>query len=285
MTYLADAVDDIETDLFVEAVWRRYRYDFRQYARGSLQRRLQRAQDQLGCESLSQLQHRLLHDDTVLPRLLGFLTIQVSEMYRDPAYFLQLRQTVLPHLATWPSIKVWVAGCANGEEFYSLAIMFREEGLEDRTIFYCTDINPAALEKARAGIYDIDKIADYSRNYAAAGGSGSLADYYTAGFGAARFDPTLRNRAVFADHNLASDAVFSETHFVSSRNVLIYFDRPLQDRAFALFAGSLHPGGFLGLGSRETVAFSSQAPLFDEFAANEKIYRRNSRPIVGAQHA
>jgi chemotaxis protein methyltransferase CheR len=197
-------------------------------------------------------------------------------MFRDPAYFLDLRENVLPHLATWPSIKVWVAGCANGEEFYSLAILFREAGLADRTIFYCTDINPAALEKANAGIFEIDKIADFSRNYMAAGGTGSLSDYYTAAFGAARFDPSLRSHAVFADHNLASDAVFSETHLISSRNVLIYFDRQLQDRAFSLFANSLQPGGFLGLGARETVAFSDQAGLFDDFSPAHKIFRRNN---------
>lgn len=271
-----DPVEDIEIDLFVEAVWRRYRYDFRGYARASLQRRLQRAQASFGCDSLSQLQHVLLHDRASLPALLGHLTIQVSEMFRDPHYFAALRNEVIPHLATWPSIKVWIAGCANGEEFYSLAILFREAGLEDRTLFYCTDINPAALEKARSGIYDIERLAGFSRNYLAAGGRASLSDYYTAAFGAARFDPTLRRRAVFADHNLASDAVFSEMHLVSSRNVLIYFDRALQDRALELFANSLHPGGFLGLGSKETLHFSRFAGLFNDFAPLDKIYRRNT---------
>lgn len=272
----ADGVEDIEIDLFVEAVWRRYHYDFRGYTRDSLRRRLQRAQGSFGCSSLSELQHVLLHDRTSLPILLGYLTIQVSEMFRDPHYFAALRDEVLPHLATWPSIKVWIAGCANGEEFYSLAILFREAGLENRTVFYCTDINPAALRKAEAGIYDIEQLAGFSRNYIAAGGKASLSDYYTAAFGAARFDPTLRRRAVFADHNLASDAVFSEMHLVSSRNVLIYFDRSLQDRALELFANSLHPGGFLGLGSKETLHFSRLAGLFNDFAPADKIYRRNN---------
>lgn len=276
MTVPLDAIGEIEADLLIEAIWRRYQYDFRDYSRGSLERRLERARVHLGCESLSELQHRILHDPPSLPRLLGFLTIQVSEMFRDPQYFAALREEVIPHLRTWPSLKVWVAGCANGEEFYSLAILFREEGLEERTVFYCTDINPAALAKAKGGIFDLERIPEFSRNYREAGGRASLADYYTAAFGAARFDPSLRKRAVFADHNLASDEVFSETQFVSSRNVLIYFDRPLQDRALGLFARSLPRGGFLGLGSKETLHFSRHAPLFADFAPHEKIYRRNA---------
>jgi len=179
-------------------------------------------------------------------------------------------------LRTWPSIKVWVAGCANGEEFYSLSILFREEGLAERTLFYCTDINPAALTRAEAGVYEIDRLAGFSRNYREAGGKGSLSDYYTANYGVARFDPALRRRAVFADHNLASDAVFSEVQFVSSRNVLIYFDRALQDRALGLFASSLPSGGFLGLGSKETVQFSAEGDSFTDFAPMEKIWRRTT---------
>jgi len=285
MSFTAEDVAEIETDLIVEAVWRRYGYDFRDYSRPSLQRRLERAQSHFDCASLSELQHRLLHDIGTLPALLGFMTIQVSEFFRDPYYYARLRTDVLPHLATWPSIKVWIAGCANGEEFYSLAILFREEGLENRTIFYCTDINPSALEKAEAGIYDLDRLAGFTRNYQAAGGRASLSDYYTAAFGAARFDPTLRKRAVFADHNLASDSVFSEVQFVSSRNVLIYFERALQDRALDIFARSLPVGGFLGLGSKETLHFSRCAGLFTEFANHEKIYRRNAVPADEARHA
>jgi chemotaxis protein methyltransferase CheR len=183
---------------------------------------------------------------------------------------------VVPHLKTWPSLKVWIAGVANGEEFYSLAILFREEGLEDRTLFYCTDINRAALSRAEAGIFAADRIAGFSANYQAAGGTGSLSDYYTAASGAARFDPSLRRRAVFADHNLASDEVFSEVQLISSRNVLIYFDRTLQDRALDLFARSLGRGGFLGLGSKETLQLSSRAPLFSDFARTDKIFRRTA---------
>jgi chemotaxis protein methyltransferase CheR len=279
------AAEDIELDLLVEAIWRRYQYDFRNYSRSSLTRRLERALLHFGDDSLSRLQHRVLRDPVSLRVLLGFLTIQVSEMFRDPHYFALLREKVVPHLRTWPSLKVWIAGCGNGEEFYSLAILFREEGLEQRALFYCTDINPAALEKAEAGIYDLDRIAGFSDSYRAAGGKGSLSDYYTAAFGAARFDPSLRKRVVFADHNLASDEVFSEMQLVSSRNVLIYFDRPLQDRALGLFARSLPPGGFLGLGAKETLRFSSQSHLFNDFSPRDKVYRRNALNDDTPRHA
>ncbi|WP_347304305.1 CheR family methyltransferase [Croceibacterium sp. TMG7-5b_MA50] len=271
-----DRLRAIELDLLVEAIWRHYQYDFRSYARQSLERRVDRACAHFGLSSLSQLQDRVLHDPSVFTALLSFLTIQVSEMFRDPTYFAALRRDVVPHLRTWPSLKVWIAGVANGEEFYSLAILFREEGLEDRTLFYCTDISRAALARAEAGIFATDRLAGFSANYQAAGGKGSLADYYTAGTGSARFDPTLRRRAVFADHNLASDEVFSEVQLISSRNVLIYFDRALQDRALDLFARSLGRGGFLGLGAKETLHLSSRAALFSDFARDDKIFRRTA---------
>lgn len=277
--------EELELDLLLEALWRHYHYDFRGYSRGSLHRRLARAQQRHGCESLSQLQHLLLRDAAVFADLMGFLTIQVSEMFRDPAYFRALREMVVPHLRTYPSLKIWIAGCANGEEFYSLAILFREEGLEDRTIFYCTDISPAALKKAEAGIYDLDRIAQFTENHRLAGGKQSLSDYYTAAYGAAVFDKTLRRRAVFAEHNLASDQVFAEVQLVSSRNVLIYFDRELQDRALGLFGGSLVRGGFLGLGSKETLRFSRYSEAFADFHQAEKIYRRNVKDLEDLRHA
>ncbi|WP_446741469.1 CheR family methyltransferase [Sphingobium yanoikuyae] len=277
--------DELELDLLLEAIFRHYHYDFRGYSRGSLHRRLARAQHQHGCDSLSQLQHLLLRDPAVFADLMGFLTIQVSEMFRDPAYFRALREQVVPHLKTYPSLKIWIAGCANGEEFYSLAILFREEGLEDRTIFYCTDISPAALEKAEAGIYAIDRLPQFSENHRLAGGKASLSDYYTAAYGAAVFDKTLRRRAVFAQHNLASDQVFGEVQLVSSRNVLIYFDRELQDRALGLFGESLVRGGFLGLGSKETLRFSRYSDGFADFDEGEKIYRRNLQDLKALDHA
>lgn len=278
MTLEPNPTTEIELDLLLEAIWRRYHYDFRNYSRDSLHRRMERACAHFGCASLSELQHRVLHDPGMLRHLMDHLTIQVSEMFRDPAYFRSLREKVIPHLRTWPSLKVWIAGCANGEEFYSLAILFREEGLEERTIFYCTDINPAALEAAKAGIYDVERIPGFIRNHRESGAPTSLSDHYTAGFGAVRFDPSLRQRAVFAHHNLASDEVFSEVQLVSSRNVLIYFDRELQDRALGLFDRSLTRGGFLGLGTRETLRFSAHSSSFADFDDAQRIYRRISPP-------
>jgi len=271
--------EEIELDLLLEAIWRQYQFDFRGYSRSSLHRRMVRACHRFDCDGLSQLQHRLLREPAMFAELMGFLTIQVSEMFRDPAYFRALRETVVPHLRTWPSLKVWIAGCANGEEFYSLAILFREEGLEERTIFYCTDISPAALAKAEAGIFDLDRIPQFTENHRLSGGHSSLSDYYTAAYGGAVFDKSLRARAVFAEHSLATDQVFAEVQLVSSRNVLIYFDRGLQDRALGLFGESLVRGGFLGLGSHETLRFSGHAEAFSDFNAAEKIYRRNTAEL------
>ncbi|WP_294264942.1 CheR family methyltransferase [uncultured Sphingomonas sp.] len=279
------AHEAIELDLLLQAIHRHHHYDFRGYSRASLQRRVDRAMRRFGLDSLSQLQHHVLREPRVFNELMGFLTIQVSELFRDPHYYKALREHVVPHLRTWPSLKVWIAGCANGEEFYSLAILFREEGLEDRTIFYCTDISPAALEKAEAGIYDVERIPQFTENHRRSGGKSSLSDYYTAAYGAAVFDKSLRRRAVFAEHNLASDEVFSEMQLISSRNVLIYFDRDLQDRAIGLFGDSLVRGGFLGLGSKETLRFSSQSAAFDDFDEREKLYRRNRTALGRANHA
>ncbi len=274
-----ETTDDIEMALLLEALHRRYHYDFRGYSANSVRRRLRHAQEKLGCPTLSSLQDRLLHDPTVLPQLIGFLTIQVSEMFRDPGYYRALREHVVPHLRTYPSLKVWVAGCANGEELYSLAILFREEELERRTIFYATDISPAARQRAEAGIYELDRIAQFTENHRASGGRSSLSEYYTAAYGAAVFDKSLRARTVFSEHSLASDEVFSEVHLVSCRNVLIYFDRHLQDRAIRLFGESLVHGGFLGLGSTETLRFSAHADNFVPFADAERIYRRSLAPV------
>ena len=270
------AADAIELDLFLEALNRRHHYDFRSYSRASLARRAKLARERLGCATLSEVQGRLLHDPAVLPDIIDAMTVQVSELFRDPAYYLALRREVIPHLRTFPSLKVWVAGCADGEELYSLAILFREEGLFDRTMFYATEINRRALARAEAGIYDIDRLPVFSQNYQRAGGLGSLSDYYTAAYGRAAFDRGLRSRTVFTEHNLATDQVFSEVQLVSCRNVLIYFDGTLQDRAVGLFAEALARGGFLGLGSHETLRFSTHAASFAAFAEPDRIWRRNA---------
>lgn len=266
--------DDVELRLLLDALYETYQYDFRGYSMASLKRRLSHALDRFGCPSLSVLQHRLLHDESVLPRLLDYLTVTVSEMFRDPAFFRTLRQDVVPHLKTYPSIKVWVAGCSTGEELYSLAILFREEGLEARTTFYATDINPDSLTRAEAGVYALDRMALFTENHRRSGARCSLSDYYTAAYDAAAFDKTLRRRTVFSDHSLVSDSVFAEVQLISCRNVLIYFDRPLQDRAIGLFHDALVRNGFLGLGAKETLRFSRYATGFMEFAPRDRIYRK-----------
>jgi len=267
-------IEDIEVRLFLEAIYSRYHYDFRGYSRASLKRRLRVACESMGYPSLSALQGDLLHDETIFPQLMGYLTIQVSDMFRDPAYFRGIREQVIPHLKTYPSLKVWVAGCSSGEELYSFAILFREEGLEEKTMFYATDINGTALAKAEAGVYELDRIALFTRNHRLSGGTGSLSDYYHAAYGAARFDQTLRKRTVFSDHSLASDSVFAELHLVSCRNVLIYFDRPLQDRAVGLFKDALVRKGFLGIGARESLRFNAHVNAFGEFLPAERIYQK-----------
>ncbi|MBH1998449.1 MAG: protein-glutamate O-methyltransferase CheR [Sphingomonadaceae bacterium] len=267
-------VEDIEIQLLLEALYQRYHYDFRHYARASIKRRLIQARGQLGFASFSAMQEGLLHDPSTLPRLLNYLTVQVSEMFRDPDYFRALREKVIPHLRTYPSLKIWVAGCSNGEELYSLAILFREEGLEQRTIFYATDINPDALRAAEAGVYPLDQIRKFTESHQRSGARSSLSDYYTADYGRAVFDKSLRSRVVFSDHSLVTDAAFGEMHLISCRNVLIYFDRDLQDRALGLFRDSLARKGFLGLGSKESLRFSQHAPSFSDFVREEKIYQR-----------
>lgn len=266
--------EDIEIRLLLEAIFQKYHYDFRGYAMASIKRRLRQAKEKFNCETFSQLQDRVLHDPALLSELLGFLTVQVSEMFRDPLYFRAIREKVVPHLRTYPSLKVWVAGCSAGEELYSLVILFREEGLEDRTMFYATDINTEALQKAEAGVYDFDRIQLFTKNHQQSGAATSLSDYYTAAYGAATFDKSLRKRVVFSDHSLVTDASFGEMHLISCRNVLIYFDRPLQDRAIGLFKDSLARQGFLGIGSKESLRFSSHASAFKEFSRDERLYQR-----------
>ncbi len=270
----AAETESIELRLLVEAIYQKYHYDFRDYSSASIKRRLVQARERLGCATFSALQERVLHDPEVLPRMLGFLTVQVSEMFRDPSFFRTLREQVVPHLRTYPSLKVWIAGCSGGEELYSLAILFREEGLEERTLFYATDINTEALRKAEAGVYDIDRIALFTANHQHAGGKSSLSNYYTAAYGNAVFDKSLRKRAVFSDHSLVSDAVFAEAQLVCCRNVMIYFNRDLQDRAVGLFKDSLVRRGFLGLGAKESLHFSAHAAAFTEFARDDRIYQK-----------
>ena len=270
----ARKTEEIEQHLLVEAIYRRYHYDFRGYAQASLKRRLQTALTRFHCGTLSQLQHLVLHEPDAFPVLLEYLTVQVSDMFRDPQYFRSLREKVVPLLRTYPSLKVWVAGCSTGEEVYSMAILLREEGLLERSLIYATDINAAALQKAEAGVYDIERVPGFTENHARSGGHASLSEHYSAAYGRVMFDKSLRRHIVFSDHSLATDSVFAEVHLVSCRNVLIYFNRALQDRAVGLFRDALCRRGFLGLGAKESLRFSAHAPRFDEFVPRDRIYQK-----------
>jgi chemotaxis protein methyltransferase CheR len=265
---------EIELGLLIQAIYHLYHYDFREYASASLRRRMRTAMVRFDCQSLSQLQDRVMHEPEMFPLLLDFLTVQVSEMFRDPGYFRAIRQQVVPLLRTYPSLKIWVAGCSAGEEAYSLAILLREEGLLAKTLIYATDINPRFLQKAAAGVYDIDRIAGFTANHHKSGAGTSLSDYYTAAYGKAVFDKSLKDHIVFSDHSLATDSVFAEVQLVSCRNVLIYFNRQLQDRALGLFQDALCRHGFLGIGSKESMRFSAHAAGFDDFVRDERIFQK-----------
>ncbi len=265
---------DIEIDLLLEGIYRRYHHDFREYSKGSLRRRLGQAMQALECESISHLQERVLHEPEILPLLLRYLTVQASDVFRDPAYWRTIRAQVIPVLATYPSFKIWIAGCSTGEEVYSMAICLHEAGLLSRSLIYATDINNEAQRKAAAGVYDIDRVAQFSKNYQEGGGINSLSDYYTATYGSAVMNKMLSGRVVFSDHSLATDSVFTEVHFVSCRNVFIYFSRELQERALGLFADSLCPRGFLGMGSRESLRFIDTHKRFVVTDEANRVYRK-----------
>lgn len=265
---------EIELQLLIDAIYLKYHYDFRGYAEASLKRRLTSAMTRFHCQTLSQLQDLLLREPTTFSVVLDFLTVPVSEMFRDPPFFLSLRENVVPLLRTYPSLKVWVAGCSTGEEVYSLAILLREEGLLERTLIYATDINPQTLQKAEAGVYDVDRVALFTDNHRRSGAKSSLSDYYTAAYGRAVFDKSLKQNIVFSDHSLATDSVFAEVHLVTCRNVLIYFNKDLQDRALGLFRDALVRKGFLGIGSKETFRFSRHANDFVDLVRENRIYQK-----------
>jgi chemotaxis protein methyltransferase CheR len=265
---------DIELKLLIEAIYLKYSYDFRDYAGASQKRRVLHAMTQLRCASISELQARVLHDPDAFMQLLQYLTIPTTEMFRDPTYFRALREHVVPFLKTYPSLKIWIAGCSTGEELYSMAILLEEEGLLERSIIYATDINPNSLEKAKKGIFSLERVRNYTANYQEAGGKKSFSDYYTAAYDGVLFDRSLCENVSFADHSLATDSVFSEMHLVCCRNVMIYFNHALQERALGLFYESLCHRGFLGLGSKESIDFSSYARHFEPLVKSQRIYRK-----------
>lgn len=271
---VTQTAEDIELGLLLDAIYRVYHYDFRSYAEASLRRRLQLAVNHFACGTLSRLQERVIREPALFSELLRFLTVQVSDMFRDPPYYQALREHVVPYLSTYASLKIWVAGCSTGEEAYSLAILLSEANLLSRTMIYATDINPQSLRTAQDGVYELSRFARFSENYLAAGGAGSLADYYAAAYGNALMDRRLKQAIVFSDHSLATDSVFAEVQLVSCRNVLIYFEKDLQERALGLLSDALGRRGFLGLGMKETLRFSRHAAAFAEHVADARIYRK-----------
>jgi chemotaxis protein methyltransferase CheR len=268
------ATRDVELGLLLDAIYLTYHYDFRSYSEASLQRRVNAALAHFQCATISRLQERVLREPRFFAGLLRFLTVQVSELFRDPPYYLALRETVVPYLRTYASLKLWVAGCSTGEEAYSLAILLHEEGLLERTLIYATDINPASLRAAEEAVYDSDRFAKFTENYQASGGRASLGDYYSAAYGRAVLDRCLKRSIVFSDHSLATDSVFAEVQLVSCRNVLIYFDKGLQERALGVLSDSLCRKGFLGLGLKETLRFSRHAPAFNALVPDARIYQK-----------
>jgi chemotaxis protein methyltransferase CheR len=263
-----------EVQELLEAIFQRYQYDFRLYSQASLVRRIHQAAERLADGSIQKLGQAALDDGRAFSQLLDYLTVSYTDMFRDPLYFLKLREQVVPILRTYPSLKVWVAGSSTGEEVYSLAILLHEEGLLDRTIIYATDINAASLQRAEAGIYEVGRFRKFTENHRLSGGKGSLSDYYQASHGLGVMDRALRKQVVFSDHSLATDSVFAEVQLVSCRNVLIYFKKPLQDRAMGLFRESLCRRGFLGLGIKESVRFGAHADAFDDLCPEVRLYRR-----------
>ena len=266
--------EELEIDLLLEALFRQYGFDFRGYARSSLRRRIRGALVAEGMTTVSALQDRMLHDRACLQRLLLALSVHVSAMFRDPRFFLALRRQVVPFLRTYPFIRIWQAGCSTGEEVYSLAILLHEEGLYDRCRIYATDMNESVLQRAREGIYSLDLMQKYTANYLAAGGTAAFSSYYTAAYDHVMFRPSLRERVVFSQHNLASDGPFNEFNVILCRNVMIYFTRPLQDRVHELFARSLAMFGLLGLGSHESMRFAPTEHRYEAVAPGEKLFRR-----------
>ncbi len=267
-------VERIELELVLEAIHRRYAYDFRGYAPGSLKRRLWRRAYAEGLATLSALQERLLRDPGCMERLLLDLSINVTSMFRDPAFFASFREKVVPLLRTYPFVRIWNAGCATGEETLSLAIVLEEEGLGDRTRIYATDINASVLERAREGRFPLERMRDYTENYIRAGGARAFSDYYVADGDEVEFSRNLVDNVVFAQHNLVSDRSFNEFQLIVCRNVMIYFGKSLQDRVHELFYESLGHFGILGLGHKESIAFTPHADCYEDLDAAQKLYRR-----------
>ncbi|MCG8634125.1 MAG: protein-glutamate O-methyltransferase CheR [Desulfobacterales bacterium] len=265
--------ETIELNLLLEAIYLKYGYDFRNYSRASIKRRVVSFLSESPCETMSALQHEILYHPDFFEKLLFRLSVNVTEMFRDPGFYLALKKHVFPELEKKENIKIWHAGCATGEEVYSLSILLKEEGLYDRCYLYATDIDDQSIGKAKDAIYPMKKMQAYTSNYNKAGGRKSFSDYYTAKYDFAILKGELKKNIIFTNHNLATDAVFGEMDLIICRNVLIYFNRELQDRALALFKESLCENGILCLGSKETIRVSSSSGDFEDVSAPQRIYR------------
>jgi chemotaxis protein methyltransferase CheR len=267
-------LERLEIELLLEGIFRHYGFDFRSYAYASIRRRLWKRIEAESLRTISELQARVLHDPEMMERLLLDLSVNVTAMFRDPGFYRAFRQIAIPLLRTWPFMRIWHAGCSTGEEVYSMAILLSEEGLYERSRIYATDINDVVLQQAKAGIFPLNRMQEYTENYIKAGGKRSFSEYYTAKYDGALFSPSLTRNVVFSQHNLVTDRSFSEFNVIFCRNVLIYFDRELQDRVHALFYESLSMFGVLALGSKETLRFSKYEPCYEKLHAREKMYRK-----------
>jgi chemotaxis protein methyltransferase CheR len=267
-------LEQVEVELLLEGIFRKYGFDFRAYAYASIRRRLWKRIEADGLRTISGLQERVLHEPEMMERLLLDLSINVTAMFRDPQFYRAFREQVVPMLRTYPFIRLWHAGCASGEEVYSMAILLQEEGLYERARIYATDINEVVLQKAKEGIFPLDRMQEYTENYIAAGGKRAFSDYYVARYGGALFSPSLTKNVVFSQHNLVTDRSFSEFNVILCRNVLIYFDKSLQSKVHGLFYESLAMFGILALGSRESLRFSAYEECYEQINGPEKIYRK-----------
>jgi chemotaxis protein methyltransferase CheR len=270
----------IEIQLLLDAMRLKYGYDFSGYSRDMLIRRIDSKLSKSNLSSITELTAKVIHYPEFFSTLIYDISIPVTEMFRDPSVYLNIKQKVFPILKTYPYINIWHAGCATGEEVYSMAIALKEEGLYDRCQIYATDINDRALQKARDGIYPADRIQKYTRNYQQSGGKSSFAKYYHAMYESAKIDESLKENITFASHNLVTDGVFAEMNLILCRNVFIYFEKMLQNKVLALSDQSLCRNGFLCLGSSESLTFSDVEKDYTEIASNEKIYQKKTTKAI-----
>jgi len=267
-------LDELEMDILLDGIRRRYGYDFANYSHASLKRRLAAVCDQAGIMRYTEMLDRLFHDEAFFDRILKHMSITVTEMFRDPDFYKAVREQVVPMLKTFPFVKIWHAGCATGEEVYSMAILLHEENFLDRVRIYATDFNKHALDAAQNAVYPLENMQAHAVNYKAAGGKHDFSGYYSAGYDFAKIKDFLKEKVTFSYHNLVTDGVFGEMNLICCRNVLIYFDKTLQDRALNLFTDSLRHGGFLCLGGKESLSFSSVSSDFEPVDAKQRIFKK-----------